>query len=103
MKLTKMQDPSISEGRSQTFGVFMNELSIEPEYYISLNSSLDDNLGIDDNELVIWTPEDGELWTSNNSTNSIISQIQGLLGILKSRNIEVDNIEKEVYELSTPE
>ena len=60
--LRKITDPSIPEGKSTTYGVFVNNMQEEPEIFISLNSKDDENLDLETNELNVWNPEDGALY-----------------------------------------
>jgi hypothetical protein len=60
--LRKVSDPSIPEGKSTTYGVFINNLQEEAEIFISLNSKEDLDLGLETNELNVWNTEDGSLY-----------------------------------------
>ena len=59
MVIKECNDPTIPEGKSKTYGVFKDINDDEPICLISLNSKDDKNLNLDQDELVIWTPEEG--------------------------------------------
>ena len=60
--LREVKDPSIPEGPSITYGVFTNNLDLETDLYISLNSKDDENLDLEVDELNVWNTEDGALY-----------------------------------------
>ena len=62
MFLRQCNDPSIPEGPSTTYGLFLNIMDEEPQVYISLNSKEDSNLDLVHNELNIWTEDEGLLY-----------------------------------------